>query len=171
MRPDHGNAAFAAVQEQLLGAGQAGPPVKRDPPWVNPNPDVNPVYLEPVPDHLVEALEATPRGDKTNERFRALYTLVRHITSEVHSAIIEGGKGGVSASHLYWAWQEAEYGQFGHQGDTMAELSACGLIAYDPTATTDQQVVAIGDVCEIEWVDDAADGEVSADERGYPGAA
>lgn len=142
--------ALDAILTQLVGASKA---VGNDPPWVLPRPDVNPVYLEPVPDEIVDAVEATLPGSHDGPRVKAITALVRFIHSNVLSAIIEGGEKGVSASHLYWAWQDSGYGQFGRQGDIIANLSGTGLINYDPTLETDQQVVAIGEVVDIEWVD------------------
>lgn len=148
--------ALEQVLEQLLGAAGRATVTAKDPPWVLPRPDVNPVYLEPVPAAFVTAIEATDQDAHDGPRIKAITDLVRHINAEVHSAIIEGGRRGVSASHLYWAWQDAGFGEFGHQGDIISNLSACGLIAYDPSLESDQQVVALADVVNINWSEDGS---------------
>lgn len=147
--------ALDAILEQLVGAA---PQERRDPPWVNPKPSAgyNPVGLAAIPDDLLAgaAFIGHPgeRHQHTAETLTAQFNkstaVARFINSEVLNAIVAGGRNGISASDLYWAWGDSGYQEdFGVQlGDVINGLSNVGLVNFNPTLETDQQIVAIGGV-------------------------
>lgn len=177
----HAEGALDAVLAQLL-ASQSRVPVRKDPPWVRPRsaPGTNPVKLGEIPDalaigevgedflgHVDEAGFHTPEA--LTAQYNKSIAVARFVHNAVLNAITEGGEKGVSASDLYWAFKDSGYeDDFGaHLGTIVGDLSFVGLVNYNPTLTTDQQIVAIGEVAEIEWV-----GCMSfTGERNYPGDA